>query len=88
MGGDLIGNAEWKGVALRDILETARLRPGVVDISFQASDGYTESIPLERALNQDVMVAYEMNGEPLSDRHGFPARLIVPGFFGLKSVKC
>lgn len=87
VGGDLIGNAEWKGVALREILETARLRPGVVDISFQASDGYSESIPLDRALNQDVMVAYEMNGEPLSDRHGFPARLIVPGFFGLKSVK-
>ena len=87
VGGDLIGNAEWKGVALRDVLEMARLRPGIVDISFEASDGYSESIPLDRALNQDVMVAYEMNGEPLSDRHGFPARLIVPGFFGLKSVK-
>ncbi len=87
VGGDLIGNAEWKGVALEEILEQAGLRPGVVDISFQASDGYSESIALERALNRDVMVAYEMNGEPLSDRHGFPARLIVPGFFGLKSVK-
>ena len=87
IGGDLIGNAEWKGVALREILETARLRPGVVDISLRAADGYSESIPVDRALNRDVMVAYEMNGEPLSDRHGFPARLIVPGFFGLKSVK-
>ncbi len=87
VGGDLIGNAEWKGVALKEVLERARLRPGVVDISFQASDGYSESVPVDRALNQDVIVAYEMNGEPLSDRHGFPARLIVPGFFGLKSVK-
>ncbi len=87
VGGDLISNAKWKGVRLRDLLETARLAPGVVDISFRAADGYSESISLERALNTDVMVAYEMNGEPLSDNHGFPARLIVPGFFGLKSVK-
>ena len=87
VGGDLIGNANWKGVALREILQRARLRPGVVDISFAASDGYSESISVDRALNTDVMVAYEMNGEPLSSRHGAPARLIVPGFFGLKSVK-
>ncbi len=87
VGGDLIGNANWKGVALREILQRARLRPGVVDISFAASDGYSESISVDRALNTDVIVAYEMNGEPLSSRHGAPARLIVPGFFGLKSVK-
>jgi hypothetical protein len=85
--GDLISNAKWKGVSLKAILDRARLKPGVVDVSFRAEDGYSESMSLGRALNGEVMVAYQMHGEPLSDSHGFPARLIVPGFFGLKSVK-
>ena len=87
VGGDLISNARWTGVPLRLILERAGLEPGVVDISFKASDGYEESIPLEMAMRGEVLVAYEMNGVPLPSRHGFPARLIVPGFFGLKHVK-
>ena len=87
VGGDLISNAKWRGVPLRAFLERARLRPGVVDIAFYAQDGYSESIPLEMAMRDEVMVAYEMNGEPLPSKHGFPARLIVPGFFGLKHVK-
>ena len=87
VGGDLISNARWRGVPLRAFLERARLKPGVVDIAFYAQDGYSESIPLEMAMRDEVMVAYEMNGEPLPSKHGFPARLIVPGYFGLKHVK-
>ena len=87
VGGDLISNAKWRGVPLRAFLERARLKPSVVDIAFHAQDGYSESIPLEMAMRDEVMVAYEMNGEPLPSKHGFPARLIVPGFFGLKHVK-
>ena len=87
VGGDLISNAKWRGVPLRAFLERARLKPGVVDIAFYAQDGYSESIPLEMAMRDEVMVAYEMNGEPLPSKHGFPARLIVPGYFGLKHVK-
>ena len=87
VGGDLISNAKWRGVPLRAFLERARLKPSVVDIAFYAQDGYSESIPLEMAMRDEVMVAYEMNGEPLPSKHGFPARLIVPGFFGLKHVK-
>ncbi len=87
VGGDLISNAKWTGVPLRAFLERARLKPSVVDIAFHAQDGYSESIPLEMAMRDEVMVAYQMNGEPLPSKHGFPARLIVPGFFGLKHVK-
>ena len=87
VGGDLISTAIWKGVPLKSILEEAKLSPGVVDIVFRAADGYSESISLEKAMNSEAMVAYEMNGEPLPSEHGYPARLINPGFFGLKSVK-
>ena len=87
VGGDLISNAKWKGVPLKRILERAKLKPGVIDISFQATDGYSESIPLEMAMRDEVMVVYQMNGEPLPFKHGFPVRLIVPGYFGLKHVK-
>ena len=87
MGGDLISTALWRGVPLRDVLDRAGLKPGIVDVAFESEDGYSESVPVERAMRDEVLVAYEMNGEPLPESHGFPARLIIPGFFGLKSVK-
>ena len=87
VGGDLISNALWRGVPLGDILDSAGLKPGIVDVAFESEDGYSDSIPVERAMRDEVMVVYEMNGEPLPESHGFPARLIVPGLFGLKSVK-
>ncbi len=87
VGGLLISTARWKGVRLRDLLDVVKLEPNVVDVAFYAEDGYSESLTLEKAMSAEVMVAYEMNGEPLPDSHGFPARLLVPGYFGLKSVK-
>lgn len=87
IGGPLISNALWKGVPLRHVLERGGLKAGVHDVSFEAWDGYTESITLERAMGDEVLIAYEMNGEPLPTDHGFPARLLIPGVFGLKSVK-
>ena len=87
VGGDLISNAKWRGVRLWDIIEKAGVQPGVVDILFRAHDDYTESISLEKSMLEQVILAYEINGEPLPDDHGFPARLIVPGFFGIKQVK-
>ena len=87
VGGDLISNARWRGVPLKLILERAGMRPGVVDVSFRSYDGYTESMPLTKAMSDEVIVAFEMNGALLPLRHGFPARLIVPGWFGLKHVK-
>lgn len=87
VGGTLISNALWKGVPLARLLEQAGLKPGVRKIAFKAWDGYSDSIPLEQAKREEVLVAYLMNGEPLPPKHGFPARLIIPGRFGLKSVK-
>lgn len=87
VGGDLIGNALWRGVRLKDLLAQAGFAQGVVDIVLRASDDYTDSIPLERAMNDGTLLVYEMNGEPLTPTHGFPVRLIVPGIYGMKNVK-
>lgn len=87
VGGDLISNAEWRGVRLRDLLEKAGVKPDVKDVVFYAWDDYSDSIPLEKAMHPDTLVAWEMNGEPLPSEHGFPARLIVPGIYGEKNVK-
>ena len=87
VGGDLIGNAKWKGVRLSAILEEARLAPEVIDVAFEAADGFTNAVSRGRAMSGDVLVVYEMNGQPLPAEHGFPARIVVPGLYGYKSVK-
>jgi hypothetical protein len=87
VGGNLIGNALWRGVRLKDLLDSAVLKAGVVDVVLRAADGYTDSIPLDRAIAEGTLLAYEMNGAPLTPVHGFPLRLIVPGIFGMKNVK-
>ncbi|HSB10713.1 MAG TPA: molybdopterin-dependent oxidoreductase [Blastocatellia bacterium] len=87
VGGDLIGNALWRGARLKDLLNEAGVKPGVVDIVLRASDDYVDSIPLERAMAEGTLLVYEMNGEPLRPEHGFPLRLLVPGIYGMKNVK-
>jgi DMSO/TMAO reductase YedYZ molybdopterin-dependent catalytic subunit len=87
VGDGLMSNALWKGVPLRLLLEAAGVRPGVVDILLHAADGYTDTLPLEKAMDPTTLVAYEMNGEPLPERHGYPARVIVSGLFGKNHVK-
>ncbi len=87
VGGDLIGNALWRGVRLRDVLQKAGLKHGVVDVVLRASDDYTDSIPLDRAMADGTLLVYEMNGEPLRPEHGSPLRLLVPGIYGMKNVK-
>lgn len=87
VGGDLIGNAKWRGVPLKDILERAVLLPEAADVVSYAQDGYHESLPREMALRPQVLVAYMMNDELLPIKHGFPARLIIPGLFGEKCTK-
>jgi DMSO/TMAO reductase YedYZ molybdopterin-dependent catalytic subunit len=87
VGGDLISTAVWRGVRLRDVLERAGLKDGVVDIVFRAAEGYSDSIPLAKALEDHTMVVFGMNGEALPREHGFPARIIVPGIYGMKNVK-
>jgi Oxidoreductase molybdopterin binding domain/Mo-co oxidoreductase dimerisation domain len=87
VGGDLIGTALWRGVRLQHVLEKAGLKQGVIDIVLHASDDYIDSIPLNRAMADETLLVYEMNGEPLTPEHGFPVRLLVPGIYGMKNVK-
>lgn len=87
-GGTSLGNAIWRGISLKSLL----LEAGVDDerardVIFRGADGYDDSIPFSRAMQDEVMLAYLMNGEKLPKEHGFPLRLIVPGLYGIKNVK-
>jgi DMSO/TMAO reductase YedYZ molybdopterin-dependent catalytic subunit len=83
----LISNAMWKGLPLHDLLEQAGVLSGAARVRLHGVDNYTDTIPLEKAMAPTTLLAYEMNGMPLADRHGYPLRLIVPGYFGEKHVK-
>jgi DMSO/TMAO reductase YedYZ molybdopterin-dependent catalytic subunit len=87
VGDALMSNARWTGVPLRSLLDSAEPRAGTVEVLLRGADGYTDTIPLEKALDPSTMVVFEMNGEPLPRIHGYPARVIVPGMYGEKNVK-
>ncbi len=87
VGGDLMSNALWKGVRLKDLLDRAGVKPGATKVAFYAADHYTDSIHLTKALDPMTILAYLMNGQPLAQPHGFPARMIVPGIYGMKHCK-
>jgi DMSO/TMAO reductase YedYZ molybdopterin-dependent catalytic subunit len=72
---------------LRRLLEAAGPKADVVEVLVRSVDGYTDTISFEKAMDPSTFVAYEMNGEPLPERHGYPVRMIVPGLVGEKSVK-
>ena len=77
VGGDLISNAIWKGVPLKNLLEQAHVRQGAEYIVFRCFDGYDVGIPLEKGLEDGTILAYQMNREALTPAHGFPVRAIV-----------
>jgi DMSO/TMAO reductase YedYZ molybdopterin-dependent catalytic subunit len=89
-----VGTARWAGVPLARLLERAQVRATAQHVWFECADGapmpavpaFTRSIPLAKAMD-DVLVAVRMNGEPLPARHGGPARIVVPGWFGMASAK-
>lgn len=88
VGGDLIGNAMWKGMRFRDLIARAGgVNPRAVRFALRCADGYSEGIPVADAMQPEVMLAYEMNGEPLPPEHGFPVRMLIPGLFGMKNPK-
>ena len=87
IGGDLTGTALWKGVPLKDILEKAKIAPSTKYIVFRCSDGYDVGIPLDKGLMEETILAYEMNLAPLTSKHGFPLRAIVPGLYGMMNPK-
>jgi sulfane dehydrogenase subunit SoxC len=93
---EAVGNARWTGVSLRAILEEAEPLDDAVEVVFTGLDrgfekgveqSYQRSVELDVALADDVLLAYEMNGAPLLPQHGFPLRLLVPGWYGMTNVK-
>ena len=87
IGGKLIGNARWKGVPLRTLLEMAQLKPEAHKVVLRSDDGYSTGLPLERCLRPQTFLAYEMNGQELPNSHGFPLRAVIPGYYGMKQPK-
>jgi hypothetical protein len=82
-----MSNALWEGVRMADLLERAGVKPGVTKIVLHAYDDYTDSIHLSKALEPTTLVAVRMNNATLPDGHGYPARVLVPGIYGMKHVK-
>ncbi|MFX1506904.1 MAG: molybdopterin-dependent oxidoreductase [Promethearchaeota archaeon] len=80
------GTAEWRGIRVRDILNLAQVKDGAKDVIFQAWDGYSSSLTIEEATKDDVLLAFEMNGETLPVNQGFPVRVVAPGHAGYKWV--
>ncbi|MFT5090888.1 MAG: DMSO/TMAO reductase YedYZ molybdopterin-dependent catalytic subunit [Candidatus Latescibacterota bacterium] len=87
IGGPLVGNAEWGGTPLWRVLEMAGVQAETLRVKFYSVDGYTTSIPLEDALREETLLVWEMNGEVLPSKHGYPLRLINPGNYGQKMPK-
>jgi DMSO/TMAO reductase YedYZ molybdopterin-dependent catalytic subunit len=87
IGGEFISTAEWTGLPLRSLLEESGIGTGAYDVVFRGADGFSDSIRLDHAMAGDVIIAHKMNGVPLPEGHGFPARMIVPGHYGMKSVQ-
>jgi DMSO/TMAO reductase YedYZ molybdopterin-dependent catalytic subunit len=87
-GNGAIGNAKWGGVRLKDVLDKSGVKKETIEVSLNGADGavfdktpdFIKSIPLWKAIDENTLIAYEMNGEPLPHWNGFPARVIVPGW--------
>ena len=91
-----VGTATWTGTSLAALLRTAGIRPGAVDVAFAGADhglergieqDYVRGLAVDDCLRDEVLLAYEMNGQPLPPQHGFPLRLVVPGWYGMAQVK-
>jgi DMSO/TMAO reductase YedYZ molybdopterin-dependent catalytic subunit len=87
IGGRLLSTAQWRGVPLKTLLQRAGGAPEGKHVVFTGVDGYVTSLALPDLLEARTLLAYEMNGETLPERHGFPLRAIVPGRYGEQSAK-
>lgn len=94
LGNGAVGNARWTGARLKDVLEMAGINSSIKQIIFNGADqsddeppDFVKSIPIDRAMDGDVILAYAMNGEELPMLNGYPLKLIVPGWFGTYWVK-
>jgi DMSO/TMAO reductase YedYZ molybdopterin-dependent catalytic subunit len=93
---EAVGTARWSGTPLLGLLQEAGIAEEAVDVVFTGADhgiergleqDYQRALPVTEALREDVLLAYEMNGAPLPPQHGFPLRLVVPGWYGMAHVK-
>ncbi|HEY6330161.1 MAG TPA: sulfite oxidase, partial [Blastocatellia bacterium] len=89
-----VGNARWTGARLADVLKQAGVKPEAKFVTIDGADkpmakmpDFIRSVPMEKAIHPDTLLAYQMNGEPIPPPHGFPLRMIVPGWTGNNSVK-
>ena len=82
-----VSTAGWSGAPLRDLLGQVGISSGAVEIAFVGADGFARSLPMEAALHPDTLLVTSMNGAPLPLEHGGPLRLLVPGWYGMASVK-
>jgi sulfite oxidase len=89
-----VGNARWTGVRMADILKRAGLRPGAHFVTMNGADrgiaqqpDFVRQLPIDKALDPDTLIAYDMNDQPITPLHGFPLRAIVPGWEGAYSIK-
>jgi len=88
VGGNLMSTGRFTGIPLRDLLTMAQPRAGAGAVNFRASDGYTESLPLTEVMSTpEILVVHQLDGAPLPDAHGFPARMLIPGRYGMKGPK-
>jgi DMSO/TMAO reductase YedYZ molybdopterin-dependent catalytic subunit len=88
VGGNLVGNAKWTGVRLRDVLEIAGVSSSATQLVGRSVDGFTAGMPTAWVMDptREPMIAVQMNDEPLPPAHGYPARLIIPGLYGYVSA--
>ena len=88
VGGELISTGRFTGVRLSELLAMAGLRPQGTWVAFTARDGYSESLPMSLVQGApEIIVAYNLDGVPLPEGHGFPARMVIPGHYGMKGPK-
>ncbi|MFN2611098.1 MAG: molybdopterin-dependent oxidoreductase [Actinomycetota bacterium] len=87
VGGDLISTSVWRGVRLKDVLQRAKVKDSAIELIFRAAEGYSDSITIDKAMEDTTLLVFGMDSKPLPREHGFPARLIVPGIYGMKNVK-
>jgi DMSO/TMAO reductase YedYZ molybdopterin-dependent catalytic subunit len=87
IGGDLVGNAKWQGVLLKELLDEAGVQAGATQVVSRSIDGWSCGSPTSAIMDgRDAMLAVAMNGEPLPAEHGYPVRLVVPGLYGYVSA--